>query len=66
MQADLRPGLVIEVQEVPGSASGGPWLLTHVEHLLDGQRGAWTHFSGISTEGGGLVGALLGLVGGLL
>jgi len=65
MQSDLRPGAVIEVQEVPGAASGGPWLLTNVEHVFDGQRGAWTHFSGISTEGGGLLGSLLGLAGGL-
>jgi hypothetical protein len=65
----LRPGAVVEVQELPGGLSGGPWLITHVRHRLDPRRGGLTVFYGVSAGAGGpggLLGAALGAVGGLL
>ena len=66
LQPDIRPGHVLEVQQAPAGASGGPWLVTRVEHVMDMQRGAWTRFTGVSTEGGGLLDSLISAVGGLL
>ena len=66
LQPDIRPGFVLEIQEAPGGASGGPWLVTRVEHVLDMRRGAQTRFTGVSTEGGSLLDDLLSAIGGLI
>jgi hypothetical protein len=65
----LRPGMVIEIQELPNGLSGGPWMLTRVEHRLSPTAGGATIFAGISAGEaglGGALGALAGSVGGLL
>jgi len=65
----LRPGKVIEIQELPNGLSGGPWMLTRVEHRLSPTGGGATIFEGVSAgEGGfgGVLAALAGAIGGLL
>ena len=66
----LRPGMAIEIQELPNGLSKGPWLLTRVEHKLSGAAaGGTTTFEarGASSDLlGGLLGAALGAIGGLL
>lgn len=65
----LRPGLVIEVQELPAGLFGGPWIVTRVTHRLRPGHGGATGFEAVSGEGGGLgalLGAALGAIGGLL
>jgi prophage tail gpP-like protein len=66
LQPQLRPGRMIEVQDLPEGLSGGPWLLTSVVHSVDRGRGGRTRFEAVSGEGGGLLGALTGAIGGLL
>jgi len=63
----LRPGMVIEVQELPESLSGGPWLLNQVKHSLRSGQGGRTSFVGQSAgdAGGSLLGAALSAVGSL-
>ncbi len=61
----LRPGKLVEVQDLPDGISGGPWLVTHVRHRV-GPMGATTRFDAVSGEGGGLLAGLLGALGGLL
>jgi hypothetical protein len=64
----LRPGQVIELQDLPPGLSGGPWLLTRVCHQLQPGRPSATLLEGRSAGegGGGLLGAALSAVGGLL
>jgi hypothetical protein len=66
----VRPGMVVEVQDLPGGPSGGPWLITRVRHHLHPTQGATTTFEGVAADGGSLLGGLLsaGLsaIGGLL
>jgi hypothetical protein len=66
----LRPGSVVEVQDLPAGLSGGPWLITHVRHQLKPWAGGVTIFEGVSagagTGLGGLLGAALSAAGGLL
>jgi hypothetical protein len=54
----LRPGMMIEVQDVPDARSGGAWLITRVAHRLRPGQGGMTTFEAVSGAGGGL-GALL-------
>ena len=61
----IRPGDLIEVQDLPDSIAGGPWLITNVQHHV-GPRGATTRLHAVSGEGGGLLSGLLGALGGLL
>ena len=64
----LRPGIVIEVQDLPNGLSGGSWIITRVNHRLQPGRGGVTTFEGVSGEGGGLAGLLasaLSALGGL-
>jgi len=61
----LRPGELVEVQDLPDGLSGGPWLVTHVQHRLD-PTGATTRFDAVSGQGGGLLSGLFGALGGLL
>jgi hypothetical protein len=67
LQPALRPGTVLEVQEVPTGVDAGPWLLTAVVHRL-APGGGFTDLAGVTAAGAGgdLVGALAGAVGGLL
>ena len=65
----LRPGQVIEVQDVPDGLDGGPWLVTAVRHQLRPGSGGRTVFSGVSAgqgEAGSLLGSALSALGGLL
>ena len=65
----LRPGLVVDIQELPGAMSGGPWVLTRVTHTLDAREGGRTVFEGeqvSSLDLAALGGAALSAIGGLL
>jgi prophage tail gpP-like protein len=64
----LRPGMVVEIQELPGSLAGTTWLLTRVTHRLDADGGGETVIEGVEAgaSGGDLLGALLGALGSLL
>jgi len=64
----LRPGDVVEVQELPAGSPPGPWLLTRVEHRFTPGRGGTTTLDGLdagAAAAGGLAG-LLAAIGGLL
>jgi hypothetical protein len=66
----LRPGNVIELQEVPGGLSTGPWLITRVQHSFERGFGS-TRFWGETASAtpsllGGLLSAAAGAIGGLL
>jgi hypothetical protein len=65
----MRPGLVVEVQDLPEGRSGGPWLLIRVTHRLDPRRGGLTTLEGVSAGSGGsggLLRAALATAGSLL
>jgi hypothetical protein len=65
----LRPGTVIEVQDLPSHLSQGPSLITRVTHRFTPGSGGVTIFEGVSTASGGLSGLLalgLGAVGRVL
>jgi len=65
----LRPGAVLEVQDLPDRlAEGGPWLVTSVVHRLQPRSGGTTTFEACAAGGGaaGLLGAGLSALGGLL
>jgi hypothetical protein len=67
----LRPGMVIEVQDLPDGPNAGPWLLTRVTHRMQPGLGGQTILEGVSAgaaEGGagGLLAAIGAAVGGLL
>ena len=58
LQPGLRPGTVIEVQDLPGSLSGGPWLITRVHHVLAPEAGGTTTLDAVA--GGSSLDSLLG------
>jgi hypothetical protein len=64
----LRPGAVLDVQDLPAPLSGGPWLVTAVTHRLHPLEGGSTTFEARSAGGlgAGLAGAALSALGGLL
>ncbi|HLF78910.1 MAG TPA: hypothetical protein VJB57_15635 [Dehalococcoidia bacterium] len=66
----LRPGMVVEVQELPGGLSSGPWALARVTHRLKPELGGVTTFEGWAAGkaggGGDLLGSALAAIGGLL
>jgi hypothetical protein len=65
----LRPGMVIQVQDLPDGLSGGPWIVLRVRHQLRPHQGGVTTFEGVSGAGGGLAGPLasaLSAAGGLV
>lgn len=64
----LRPGAVLEIQDLPGSLSKGPWLITDVTHSIDMVSGSQTRFSGVyaGSDLAGLLSQAAGLIGGLL
>lgn len=61
----MRPGDVIEVQGLDDGVSGGPWMLTGVNHDVRRSQGGVTHLTGVSAEGPSLLGSLTDLAGGL-
>ncbi len=63
--AALRPGAVVEVQDLPEPFSGGPWAIERVRHELPGDGPGETIFEGVSAGTGG-AGGLLALIGSLL
>ncbi len=68
VQPQLRPGTVIEVQDMPDGLSGGPWIITRVTHRLRPAYGGLTTFEAVTGEGGGLgdlLAAALGALGSL-
>lgn len=63
----LRPGMVLEIQDLPAGLRGGTWLVERVTHTVAPDGAASTRFEGRSAAPAtGLMGALLGAVGGLL
>lgn len=66
----LRPGDVIEVQSLPNSLAGGPWLLTRVTHGLRPGAGGFTTIEAENADTSsllsGLLSAGLSAIGGLL
>jgi hypothetical protein len=63
----LRPGLVVEIQELPGAVGeNGPWLLRRVTFRLNPRDGATTFFEGETAGASNLLGSLLATVGSLL
>ncbi len=65
----LRPGMRVEIQKLPNNMTQGPWLITRLEHRLSGAGGGHTSFEARNAASdllGGLLGAALGAIGGLL
>jgi hypothetical protein len=64
----LRPGNIVEIQELPNGMSKGPWLITSVTHRFAPGSGGITTFESCAASGGDfdLLGALLSLAGSLL
>jgi hypothetical protein len=65
----IRPGHVLEVQDLPDGPSAGPWLITGVRHVLRPHVGGRTTLTAVVAGDGGfgdLLGASLGALGSLL
>ena len=64
----LRPGMVVEIQELPDQLGGSNWLLTRVTHGVRPGVGGETVLEGVlaGASGSSLLGSLLGAIGGLL
>lgn len=63
----LRPGMVVDIQQLPGSLADGPWLVTSVRHRLSPSRGGSTRFTGRKAGSpSSLAGSLLSAAAGLL
>jgi len=66
----LRPGNVIEVQELPQGLSTSSWLVTRVQHSFERGFGTTRFWGETAAAGssllGGLLGAAAGAAGGLL
>jgi hypothetical protein len=65
--AALRPASVIEVQALPDGLSSGPWLVTRVEHSLEGGAGStrfWAETADAAPSS--LLAGLAGALGSLL
>jgi hypothetical protein len=65
----LRPGMVVQIQQLPDAMSGGPWLLTCVQHSLQPRFGGVTAFEGVAANAGSLLdllGSALSAIGSLL
>jgi prophage tail gpP-like protein len=58
----LRPGMAVEIQELPNGLSAGPWLITRVQHRLHPLEGGTTVFEA-RNAGRDLLGDLLGALG---
>ncbi|HEY0809113.1 MAG TPA: hypothetical protein VGD49_03085 [Longimicrobiales bacterium] len=68
LQPALRPGMVVEVQDLPEGLNGGAWLLDRVRHTIASDRAGVTVLSGsiAAPPDGGLFGAIAGAIGALL
>jgi hypothetical protein len=64
----VRPGQLVEVQDLPDRLPGGPWLVTSVVHHLDGRAGGTTSIRAVvgGDALGSLLGAALSAIGSLL
>jgi len=66
----LRPGMVIEIHDLPDDLESGSWMLWRVNHQISADRGGRTSFEGLAAGGaqglGSLGSAAASLVGGLL
>jgi len=63
----LRPGMVVEIQELPEALGGTNWMLTRVTHRLTPAGGGETVLEGVMAGArGSLLGALAGAIGSLL
>lgn len=63
----LRPGMVLEIQDLPDGIRGGAWLVERVTHRIAPDGAAGTSFEARSAAPPtDLFGALLGAIGGLL
>jgi hypothetical protein len=63
----LRPGMVLEIQDLPDGIRGGPWLVERVTHRISPDGSAGTTFEARSAAPAtDLLGALAGAVGALL
>jgi hypothetical protein len=63
----LRPGMVLEIQDLPDGIRGGAWLVERVTHHIAADGSAGTTFEARSAAPAtDLFGALLGAIGGLL
>ncbi len=68
LQPELRPGTIVQIQDLPSGLPGGPLWLHSIHHRLraDGARTAARFYQGgDSFNPAGLLGALASLVGGL-
>lgn len=64
LQPALRPGTLVEVQDLPDHLDAGPWYVTDVRHTVDPHRGARTVI--VAEAGGAAAVGLLALAGSLL
>jgi hypothetical protein len=65
----LRPGTIVQVQDLPAGIAGGPLCIHHVRHRLRGDGAvteAWFVKGGDAFDPLALLGSLAGAVGGLL
>jgi hypothetical protein len=64
----LRPGVAVEVQDLPGGLGGGSWLVTRVRHEVTPDTGGSTVVEAVAGGAGlsSLLGTALGALGGLL
>ncbi len=63
----LRPGMVVDIQQLPSALADGPWLVTSVRHRLSPTRGGETRFTGTKAgSASSLAGSLLSAAAGLL
>jgi hypothetical protein len=61
--------MVVQIQQLPDAMSGGPWLLTCVQHSLQPRFGGVTAFEGVAANAGSLLdllGSALSAIGSLL
>jgi len=69
LQPDLRPGVILEIQDLPNELPSDPLFLYRVRHLIDREGGrtqAWFHKGGDSFDPLALLGSLGGALGSLL
>jgi hypothetical protein len=68
LQPDIRPGTVIELAELPGELSAGPFWVVGVKHRLSPDGALTTarfHEGGDAFDSAGLLGSLAGALGGV-
>lgn len=61
-QPKLRPGDVVQIQDLPGKQHPGEIVVTSLDHRWSSQTGLETHLKGWAVPSGGLLGALGGLL----